>query len=93
MGEAVRRMTPVEMLQGDLESIIMNDAPLKENITRERVKEAVQKALSYEKTYYDDEYKVISCRVKDSNRKAEILRKQNEILTEHIIMKEKGIVE
>lgn len=93
MGEAVREATPVEVLNRDLESILRSDVPLKENVTRNQVKDAVAKAMQYEQNYYNNQYVVISARNKDLQKKVEVLEKQNQILTEYIIMKEKGIVE
>lgn len=93
MSEAVREATPIEVLKRDLESILRSDVPLKENVTRNQVKDAVAKAMQYEQNYYNNQYVVISARNKDLQKKVEVLEKQNQILTEHIIMKEKGIIE
>lgn len=93
MSEAVREATPVEVLNRDLESILHSDVPLKENVTRNQVKDAVAKAMQYEQNYYNNQYVVISVHNKDLQKKVEVLEKQNQILTEYIIMKEKGIVE
>lgn len=93
MSEAVREATPIEVLNRDLESILRSDVPLKENVTRNQVKDAVAKAMQYEQNYYNNQYVVISAHNKDLQKKVEVLEKQNRILTEYIIMKEKGIVE
>lgn len=93
MSEAVREATPIEVLNRDLESILRSDVPLKENVTRNQVKDAVAKAMQYEQEYYNHQYVVISAHNKDLKKRVEVLEKQNQILTEHIIMKEKGIIE
>lgn len=93
MSEAVREATPIEVLNRDLESILRSDVPLKENVTRNQVKDAVAKAMQYEQNYYNNQYVVISACNKDLQKKVEVLEKQNQILTEYIIMKEKGIIE
>lgn len=93
MSEAVREATPIEVLNRDLKSILRSDVPLKENVTRNQVKDAVAKAMEYEQNYYNNQYVVISAHNKDLKKKVEVLEKQNQILTEYIIMKEKGIVE
>ena len=91
MSEAVRETTPIEVLNRDLESILRSDVPLKEDVTRNRVKDAVAKATQYEQDYYNHQYRVISTHNKELRKKVEVLEKQNQILTEYIIMKEKGV--
>lgn len=93
MSEAMREATPIEVLNRDLESILRSDVPLKDNVTRNQVKDAVANAMQYEQEYYNHQYVVISAHNKDLKKKVEVLEKQNQILTEHIIMKEKGIIE
>ena len=55
------------------------------------MKDAVNEAMQYEQEYYNHQYAVISAHNKDLKKKVEVLEKQNQILTEYIIIKEKGV--
>lgn len=86
MSEAVREATPVEVLERDLKDILSR--PLKEEVMKKDIENAIAKAMCYEHDYYNHQYTVISAQLKDQKEEVEVMRTQNRILTKYIMMKE-----
>lgn len=85
MSEAVREATPVEVLERDLKDILSR--PLKEEVMKKDIENAIAKAMCYEHDYYNHQYTVISAQLKDQKEEVEVMRTQNRILTKYIMMK------
>lgn len=87
MSESVREATPVEVLEKEIKNILsMFTAEPKEQV--KMISEVIEKAKLCEKDYYDHQYNIISNNYKDLKKENEVLRTQNRVLTEYIIMKE-----
>ena len=86
MSEAVREATPVEVLERDIKDILSR--PLKEEVMKKDIENAIAKAMCYEHDYYNHQYTVISAQLKDQKEEVEVMRTQNRILTKYIMMRE-----
>ena len=89
MSEAVREATPVEVLERDIKNILSR--PLKEEVMKKDIENAIAKAMCYEHDYYNHQYTVISAQLKDQKEEVEVMRTQNRILTKYIMMKEQEV--
>ncbi len=86
MSECVREATPVEVLEKDLKDILSR--PLKEEVMKQEINNAIAKAMCYEHDYYEHHYVVIQNQLKDAKRENKILSTQSRVLAEYIINKE-----
>lgn len=86
MSECCREATPVEVLERDLKDILSR--PLKEEERDKQIKEAIAKAMCYERDYYEHHYVVVRNQLEDAKRESKILSTQSRVLAEYIIMKE-----
>lgn len=86
MSEAVREATPVEVLERDIKDILSR--PLKEEVMKKDIENAIAKAMCYEHDYYNHQYTVISAQLKDVKRENKILSTQSRVMAEYIINKE-----
>lgn len=86
MSEAVREATPVEVLERDIKDILSR--PLKEEVMKKDIENAIAKAMCYERDYYEHHYVVVRNQLEDTKRENKILSIQSRVLAEYIIMKE-----
>lgn len=87
MSEAVRESTPVEVLETEIKRILsMLTVEKKEQA--KMISEVIEKAKLHERDYYDHQYTIISNNCKNLRKENKVLKVQNKVLTEYIIMKE-----
>lgn len=84
--KATRETTPVDFLKKELKNILSKS--LTGEDLEKQIDDAISSATCFEQEYYHHQYSVIMDTLENCKKENKMLRTQNKVLTEYIMIKE-----